>query len=382
MILTSKPTKEETASFNQSVLEEKVNSTRVIVILGALLFIVYTIMDKFGLPEETLETIYLARGTLLVVLAYIYYLTYQNIFQKYYIPIVMAGYFACGIAISIGVYVSQAGEYSYDLYFAALIILVATSFSWSYLPIKVSIFISALFIITYICMRVFAHKDIEGARLLTLMSQVFYLLSIGVVAATAQYIRDTLIYKNIRLQKNLIKEAEEQTKEAEKQEMLANLDALTGIPNRRYITECLELALKDAQHTNTLLVLIFLDLNGFKEINDTYGHDSGDRVLEVTAKRLKHTIREDDYLARIGGDEFLIGFKTDQFSAKFIDSLCAKLKKNISDPIAFNKHKLKVGVSIGCASYPGDGETIDELIKISDKHMYLDKQEGRRSKTM
>ncbi|WP_299880264.1 GGDEF domain-containing protein [uncultured Cocleimonas sp.] len=382
MIITSKPSKEETASFNESIINEKVSSTRIIVILGALLFIVYTIMDKFGLPDETLETIYLARGSLLLVLAYIYFLTYKPIFIKYYIPILMIGYFACGTTISVGVYVSQMGDYSYDLYFAALIILVATSFSWSYLPIKSSVFISAFFILTYICMRVFAHKDIEGVRLLTLMSHVFYLVSSAVIAATAQYIRDNLIYKNIRLQNSLIQEAEEQTKEAEKQEILANLDTLTGIPNRRYITECLQKALEEAEHTNTLLVLIFMDLNGFKAINDTYGHDSGDRVLEVTAKRLRHTIREGDYLARIGGDEFLIGFKTNRFSAKFIDSLCAKLKKNILAPIVFNHSKLQVGVSIGCASYPGDGKTIEELIKASDQHMYLDKQESRRSKIM
>lgn len=361
-------------SFNKSTQEEKVNSTRVIVILGAILFIVYSIMDYFGLPKETLKVLYPTRALLIIILATIFVLTFKPVFQKHYLSILTFGYYCCGITISIGAYVSQAGDYSFDLYFTALIILVITAFSWSYLPIKYSVLMSAVFITTYVVIKLFFHQDIEGNRAFILISHVFYLFSVGLIAAIAQYIRDNLIYKNLKLQQSLHNIAEEQSQEAKKQEQLANLDALTGIPNQRYITECLRKALIEAEQNQTLLTLVYIDLNGLKQINDTYGHDSGDKVLEITSKRLSQTIREEDYLARLGGDEFLIGFKTNQFSAEFINRLCNKIRINITAPIAFNGHKLQLGTSIGVANYPADGADIETLIKVADKQTIKTKQ--------
>ena len=379
MNLPPTPTKEEKVSFNESIREEKVNSSRVIVTLGALLIVIYTLLDSFGLPKDTLNVIYPVRGTILIILTTLFVLTFNEpFFNKHYVKFLMIGYLCSGVMVTIGVYVSQLGDYSYDLYFAALIILVITSFSWSYLPIKSSIFMCFIFISAFVIIKVFLHQDTEGTRPLTLAAKVFFLTFVGIVAAIAQYIRDNLIYRNLRLQKKLKEFAIEKTKEAEEQERLANLDVLTGIPNRRSITKSLNIALKEADQTNSLLILIFMDLNGFKSINDTYGHDSGDKVLEVTAKRLERTIREGDYLARLGGDEFLVGIKANHFSTKFIDALSKKIKNSISSPIAFNSQKLQVGVSIGIATYPNDASTVEELIKVSDKKMYMDKKEHKR----
>ena len=294
----------------------------------------------------------------------------------------MFGYFCSGMTVSVGVFLSQTSDYSYDLYFAAFMILITTAFSWSYLPIKNSMLISVFFTATYVIIKVFSHQDIEGIRFITLVSHVFFLISVGVIGAIAQYIRDNLIYKNLKLQESLKIVAIAKTKEAKKQEALANLDALTGIPNRRYITECLQKALVEAEQSHSLLTLVFIDLNGFKQINDTYGHDSGDKVLKITAQRLSQAIRKEDYLARLGGDEFLIGFKTNRFSARFINSFSDKLRKNIAAPIAFNGQKLQTATSIGIANYPADGETIEELIIIADKHMYIDKLEGKRAQAL
>lgn len=378
MKLLIKPTKEEVFSFNQSVKEEKINSTRVVVVLAILLMLVYTVMDSFGLPADRLKIIYPIRIALIVFLSFLFFLTYKtNFFTKHYIKLLMSGYISSGIVVIIGAYICQPTDYSHDLYFAALMILVITSFSWSYLPIKHSIFICAFFATAYVIIKVYVHQDIEGTRALSLVAKVFYLMFVGIIASIAQYIRDHLIYRNLKLQKKLKEIALEKAKEAKQQEKLANLDTLTGIPNRLSITNSLTKAIKEAEETNSLLILLFMDLNGFKKINDTYGHDSGDKVLEVSAKRLERMIRDGDYLARLGGDEFLMAFKANHFSSKFIDKLSDKIKESISAPIAYDNQKLQVGVSIGFATYPNDGDSVEALIRVSDKNMYTDKQENK-----
>ena len=147
--------------------------------------------------------------------------------------------------------------------------------------------------------------------------------------------------------------------------------------NRRFITQKLKETINEIERTDKELMLMFIDLNGFKAINDNYGHDSGDKVLEVTAKRLQQSIRKHDYLARLGGDEFLLGFKTSKESSSFLKDLNKNIKTIISAPIAFQGHILNVGVSVGYANYPSDGKTIEELIKVADESMYRDKQKSK-----
>ncbi len=265
MKIAPPPTEEQKASFNKNIKDEKVNSTRIVVILGSLLFIIYSFMDFFVLPEETLYIIYTTRALNFVVMSLIFAATFKPIFTEHYNKIVMFGYFCSGITLSIGIYLSQPAEYTYDLYFAALMILVMTAFSWSYLPIKYSILMSVVFIALYVIIKVFIHQDTQGSRIFTLISHISFLASACIIASIAQYIRDNLIYKNLRLQEKLKIIATEKTREAKKQATLANMDMLTRIPNRRFITDCLRKELSEAKQTNTLLTLVFIDLDGFKK---------------------------------------------------------------------------------------------------------------------
>ena len=365
-------TKKQRTAFIESVKNEKVTSTRVLAMLGVALFILHSVMDYFGLPKEALYINYPVRGLTVIVLAAIFALTYKPYFTDNYNKIMMFTYFCCGLAVCIGVYISKPDEYIYDVYVVGIIIMISTAFILTYLPLNQAISITAILSLSYVMIKVFVHHDVEGGRFLTLISHVLFLFSVGITASIAQHIRDNLIYKNLKLQKKLKAIAVTKTKEANKQAKLANMDELTGIPNRRNIKGYIRKALIEAEQSQTLLTLLFIDLNGFKKINDTYGHDSGDKVLEITAKRMLHTIRKEDYLARLGGDEFLIGIKSTQFSAQFINNLCDKLKENIQAPIAFKGHKLQVGASIGIASYPADGKDFEALIKNADKQMYLD----------
>jgi diguanylate cyclase (GGDEF)-like protein/PAS domain S-box-containing protein len=155
---------------------------------------------------------------------------------------------------------------------------------------------------------------------------------------------------------------------------LALYDMLTGLPNRTQFTERLARALANAEHSRHGLVILFIDLNRFKEINDTQGHGVGDQVLINVAQRFQSTLREQEMLARLAGDEFVVVAETaDRHTGALI---AERLQRALAAPIATRGHTFSVGLSIGIASYPADGDTIDDLLKRADIAMYRAKATG------
>lgn len=337
-------------------------------------------MDYFGLPQQTLSIIIPLRAVTIGLLLALFVITFKSIFHKEYNKIHLFAYYVCGITIAIGTYLSQPNDYSYNLYFAAYIVLFMTCFSWSYLPIKHSVFMSVVFISVYACIKFFVHKFTQGTEFLTFLSHLFYLISVVVIAAIGQGIRDSLIFRNLALQEDLKLVVDKKTEEAKKHKKLANIDELTGIPNRRAICNKIEKIIAEGEQKDTKLILVFIDLNGFKSINDHYGHDSGDTVLQTTAYRLQQIIRENDHVARLGGDEFLLVCNSPIDSKTFIEDLDDNIKTMVAAPNAYHGKILRVGVSVGYSSYPDDGETIEALINAADADMYIDKQKSK-SKT-
>ena len=123
---------------------------------------------------------------------------------------------------------------------------------------------------------------------------------------------------------------------------------------------------------------MFLDLDGFKEINDSYGHEFGDLVLKVTADRIKAEIRETDTVARIGGDEFVI-ILSSLPQMDIVDRIASNLIGQIGQLIHIEENQVAVNASIGIALYPEDGTTSEELIRNADKAMYMVKRAGKNN---
>lgn len=152
----------------------------------------------------------------------------------------------------------------------------------------------------------------------------------------------------------------------------ASHDALTRLPNRAFFLERLAQALGEPSAARAGLAVLFLDLDGFKPINDTHGHAIGDALLRVVASRLARNVREADTVSRLGGDEFaclLHGLATDRVGA-----LSAQLREAICRPCRIGDRMLQVGVSIGIALCPGDGTTSEELLLKADMAMYRAKR--------
>ncbi|OGB22904.1 MAG: response regulator receiver protein [Burkholderiales bacterium RIFCSPLOWO2_02_FULL_57_36] len=159
---------------------------------------------------------------------------------------------------------------------------------------------------------------------------------------------------------------------------LATRDALTGLLNRRSLIESLEHAIAAATRQKRGLALLFLDMDRFKTINDTLGHDIGDELLIEVASRIKHSVRESDMVARLGGDEFVVlmeGLPAYPDAAE----VAKKIVQANAPVYPIGSHRLKTSVSIGISMFPQDGNTVQELMKNADLAMYHAKQQQRGS---
>jgi diguanylate cyclase len=157
---------------------------------------------------------------------------------------------------------------------------------------------------------------------------------------------------------------------------MAQHDHLTGLPNRTLFSEQVQQKLLDAEHRRINIALIFVDLDQFKPVNDSYGHTVGDQLLQLVAARLSNAIRSSDTVARIGGDEFVI-LLCDIDDATMACELAEKIRQAITQPFIINAIELAISCSMGVAVYPRDGTNEAALINSADKAMYYAKEQGR-----
>jgi diguanylate cyclase (GGDEF)-like protein len=159
-------------------------------------------------------------------------------------------------------------------------------------------------------------------------------------------------------------------------EYMARHDPLTGLANRRHLQEQLDMQIRDARRRSAIVALMYLDLDGFKKVNDTFGHDSGDELLVDVARRLRHALREDDVVARLGGDEFVISL-LHLHSAGDIGFVASKLIDVLHAPYALEAGEARISASIGVAMFPRDGETPKALLVAADRALYSAKTAGK-----
>lgn len=164
----------------------------------------------------------------------------------------------------------------------------------------------------------------------------------------------------------------------EKLQYQAQHDVLTGLPNRMLFNDLLEQILKEEQRSKGGVAVLFLDLDRFKEVNDTLGHQAGDLLLQEAAKRLEKVIRNSDVLARMGGDEFTLILR-DISSINDASHIAEKIVAAANEPFLLEEHEVSIGASIGISIYPNDAEDADTLIKYADTAMYRAKDSGRNN---
>lgn len=175
---------------------------------------------------------------------------------------------------------------------------------------------------------------------------------------------------------SLFTDITESKKHQQQLEHIAHYDALTQLPNRVLLADRLKQALAHSHRSGSSLAVLYIDLDGFKNVNDSYGHDLGDQLLITIASRWSDALREGDTLARIGGDEFVV-ILGDLEQSEPYQTILERLLNIAYEPISLNQHLLRVSASIGVTLYPQDYSEADQLLRHADQAMYLAKQAGK-----
>jgi diguanylate cyclase (GGDEF)-like protein len=182
----------------------------------------------------------------------------------------------------------------------------------------------------------------------------------------------------VRINRSLENEINERRRAEENLQHLAHHDALTNLPNRLLLDARLNHAIERSRRQNKNLAVLFMDLDGFKHVNDSLGHQVGDELLCMVADRLKQCIREEDTVARLGGDEFVVVMGEVEDNST-IEKLAKKLMERLENQFSINRQSVYIGTSIGISLYPKNGESAEELLTNADAAMYRAKEMGRHN---
>ena len=203
--------------------------------------------------------------------------------------------------------------------------------------------------------------------------------AVGAYSAIA--LENSRIHEEIfNLNKTIISEKKELQKAYLKIDRLANHDILTSLPNRRLFTELLKQEISQADRKKTKTAVFFIDLDNFKTVNDTLGHDAGDKVLQMVSQRFISTLRESDTIARMGGDEFAAIICNVRQKDDII-IIAEKIINKFKNPFKVEQSKFQIGISMGISIFPDDDDKIGGLVKKADTAMYQIKSENKNSFT-
>ncbi|ANU22055.1 putative bifunctional diguanylate cyclase/phosphodiesterase [Planococcus donghaensis] len=239
--------------------------------------------------------------------------------------------------------------------------------------------------ILFIAMTIEQKEDMQGliigagiAAFLILTRQIFTLGDNRRLLSKYNQLTSVLEHK-IEQRTAEVTSSNSQLKETVQQmKHMAYHDVLSGLPNRRLFLEKLEDAIANAKQKSHKLAVVFIDLDRFKNINDTFGHEFGDLLLQAFSQRILDNLRSSDTLSRQGGDEFTLLLNNIK-AEKDIAPMIHKLQKALEKPLIIKNQELYISMSIGISVYPKDGDTTDELLKNADNAMYSAKEKGRNN---
>lgn len=351
------------AAFRHDHCTRLMSQVRYSLMLGSLLYLVLGLQDLWFFPDRY-HWIWLLRLAVVAVLIMVYTASHRPFFKRWLSVILAAATVVAGLGpitmIAVG---SAEVAASYHL---GLVLVVVWGYTFSGLRFTPAAFANALLILAYLGMSLATRHQLKIWLVANFTNLLAASLLAGFASCMIERQRRNLFYRTVVL------DAERRS-----HEQMAMSDHLTGLPNRSCFERHIETALQKARSSALRLALIFIDINDFKRINDTYGHHGGDQALVALARNMKRALRANDMVARIGGDEF-VALLNEINERDDAEKVSDKLKAALVRPVVIRAPDgssaiVPVSASIGMAVYPDDGDDYLSLLRAADAAMYQDK---------
>lgn len=362
--------------YQAELVPEKIRLTRIVTALGMMLTLAYMVLDLWAVSAGLL-TIWSLRGVIITALALTFISTATRRFAVIYPYVIAVAALVMGAGICGMICIADPGDAAIDTYQAGLVLIIMAVFTLTHTPLWLSTGIAVVFTGSYAAVALQVHDYGVPPKSTLLFGNLFLFVSITVVGFTAQILRDRYARENYLLRHSLQRDVEIKEEEKRRAAYLAEHDPLTGVGNRLRFDRDAHALFDRAREQGALVHVLFLDLDGFKPINDRHGHAAGDRVLKMLAERIRQSLRRQDVLARMGGDEFVIALLHTADEPDAGAAAAERIAAAIAEPLELRGMRLRISASIGVAAYPLDGDDLDEVLRAADAQMYVAKRLGK-----
>lgn len=272
------------------------------------------------------------------------------------------------LGLGLTVILVSAPETVIDRYYVGYVLMVIAAYTLFMLPFPVAAPLSLILLLFYLALEFVVVGEMEPRVLSNVTFLVSAMLVMGVGGYSAERQRRLAFLRRCLIER-----------EREASEHSALHDPLTGLPNRRLFMEKLTQAVARDVRYQKYCAVLFMDLDGFKAVNDRLGHAVGDALLREVGYRLRKAVRETDTVARLGGDEFVILYE-DMEAVDNVDVATRRVFDAFATPFEIDGHTLEIGASVGIALHPVNADTPDELLKLADAFMYEQKLARRQER--
>jgi diguanylate cyclase (GGDEF)-like protein len=355
---------------------ERIRSAREGCMVALVLFAAFGVLDIWA-ATSALKEVWTLRAFVVVLLLGLLWSTWFPFFLKRYEPLVITIYIGMGMATVAMVYVSGMNDLARHHYYTVIILEVMALYTWSFMSLYLTAAIGMILVAMYLTMAVGLHHMNNAQEWPVLLSNCFFLVSANVIGIYSNIKRNRYLYESFMHEQSLLRELERTEDEKKQSDFHSDHDILTGLPNRKQLMRKLKLALNNARENGSKIALLFIDLDGFKPINDELGHATGDVVLTVIGKRLANCVRASDLLARIGGDEFIVVLETEDNHHEEVRRVANTILSSFERPIRKPDIEQSLSASIGIAFFPDHALEAEQLIVAADLQMYAAKRQGK-----
>lgn len=366
-------------SYQQDLAAAKFRSFSQACMLCMLLYLSFGVLDVWALPNAlgfawaVRTMVVLATLTCLLRAA-----SDRAWFMRHYGKLTFSLYALWGIGIEAIIASSMPGEASWTHYYAGLTLVTTALYTWTYVTPLAAGTLGAALTLSYTAIA----TGLQGLHLRpersAFVAILFFLVSTNLIGMLSLLARENFSRQAFLLKHMLRKDLEDAGNEQRHSQHVSEHDHLTGLPNRLRFERRVEELFSSATLSGNSVGLLFVDLDGFKPINDHYGHAAGDAVLVDVAHKMMGLIRGEDLVARLGGDEFVLAIPLAKDKGDRLHSLRLALSMRIGQDLHWEGKSLRVTASIGTACFPADGGSVAQVLAHADCAMYLDKQRARR----